>query len=46
MDQKQLQAFATVSRTEKYLMFVEVNPGKGKTKTKYNTVNAQHFKYS
>ena len=40
MDQNQLQAFATVKRTEKDLMFAKPKPGKGKTKTKYNKVNA------
>ena len=50
MDQKQLQAFATVKRTEKHLIFVsgrdrvlsvKPNAGKGETKTKYNKVNAK-----
>ena len=55
MDQKQLQAFATVKRTEKHLIFVsgrdrvfsvKPNAGKGETKTKYNKVNAKHLKFS
>ena len=50
-----LQAFATVKRTEKHLIFVserdrvfsvKPNAGKGETKTKYNKVNAKHLKFS
>ena len=53
--QKHLQAFATVKRTEKHLIFVserdrvfsvKPNAGKGETKTKYNKVNAKHLKFS
>ena len=46
MDQKQLQAFATVRKAEKHLMFAKAKSRKRETKTKYNKVNAKHFKFS
>ena len=55
VNQNQLRAFATVTRTKKHLIFVserdrvffvKPNAGKGETKTKYNKVNAKHLKFS
>ena len=43
---KQLQAFATVKRAEKHLMFAKAKSRKREMKTKYNKVNAKHLKFS
>ena len=43
MDQKQLQAFATVSRTEKYLMFVEAKSRKRENENEIQSSECKAF---